>query len=232
MISAFDWQRMLLDGLPLSFLGEIAVRVLFGYTLVFLFLKFSGRRGIRQLSIFELVVILTLGATAGDVVIFYDVPMLSAAMVFLCILLLYRATTYLMQSSERFTQWVEGKPETLIHDGMYSVESFRKMNITDDEFLMELRQQSVEHLGQVRLGILEVDGNLSLFFYDPEHVRPGLSVLPPQHRDAYRTIPLEGNYACVSCGCVQSFEGGEQDPVCPRCRGTEWASALTTTRQA
>lgn len=232
MISAFDWQRMLLDGLPLTFLFEVAVRVLFGYTLVFLFLKFSGRRGIRQLSIFELVVILTLGAAAGDVVVFHDVPMLSAAMVFLCILLLYRLTTYLMQRSERFTFWVEGKPVTLIHDGMYSVESFRHMNITDDEFLMELRQQSVEHLGQVRLGILEVDGNLSLFFYDPDQVRPGLSVLPPEHRSEYQIIPLEGDYACVSCGCVRAFQGGEKEPQCPRCRGTEWAAALTTKRQA
>ena len=89
MVTPFDWQRMLLDGLPLLILAEIAVRALFGYTLVFLFLKLSGRRGIRQLSVFELVVILTLGAAAGDVVLFQDVPMLSAAMVFLCILALH-----------------------------------------------------------------------------------------------------------------------------------------------
>jgi len=232
MFSAFDWQRMLLDEVTLGFLGEVAIRVLFGYTLVFLFLKFSGRRGVRQLSIFELVVILTLGAAAGDVVVFHDVPMLPAAMVFLCILVLYRATTYMMQCSDRFSYWVEGKPVTLIHDGMYSLESFRHMNITDDEFLMELRQQSVEHLGQVRLGILEVDGNISLIYYEPEEVRPGLSVLPPEHRREYRIIPLEGTYACINCGCVQSFDGGEKEPACPRCRGTEWTFALTTTRQA
>lgn len=232
MISAFDWQRMLLDEVPLAFLAEVTVRVLFGYTLVFVFLKLSGRRGIRQLSIFELVVILTLGAAAGDVVLFHDVPMLPAAMVFLCILLLYRSTTYMMQISKSFASWVEGKPITLINDGMYTIESFEHMNITDDEFLMELRQQSVEHLGQVRLGILEVDGNLSLFFYDPEHVRPGLSVLPPKHRDEYWTIPLEGDYACITCGCVRTFEGGEEKPICPRCRGTKWVSALATKRQA
>lgn len=232
MISAFDWQRMLLNDLPITFLTEIIIRVLFGYTLVFLFLKLSGRRGIRQLSIFELVVILTLGAAAGDVVVFHDVPMLSAAMVFLCILLLYRATTYLMQRSPRFTRWVEGEPITLIHDGMYAIDSFRHMNITDDEFLMELRQQSVEHLGQVRLGILEVDGNLSLFFYEPDQVRPGLSMLPPEHRPEYTVIPLEGRYACSSCGCVQRFEGGEHEPKCPRCENCEWTAALNSKRQA
>lgn len=232
MVTPFDWQRMLLDGLPLLILAEIAVRALFGYTLVFLFLKLSGRRGIRQLSVFELVVILTLGAAAGDVVLFQDVPMLSAAMVFLCILALYRITTYMMQNSERFTSWVEGQPVTLIHDGMYSVESFQHMNITDDEFLMELRQQNVEHLGQVRLGILEVDGNLSLYFYEPDAVRPGLSVLPPEHRQEYETIPLTGQFACVRCGCVQHFEGGEEQPVCPRCEHNCWSPVLDTRRMA
>src|SRR5690606_18153319 len=124
----------------------------------------SGRRGIRQLSVFELVVILTLGSAAGDVVYYEDSPVLPAVAVFATILLLYRATTYAMQRSRRFNDWVEGKPVTLIRDGLYEVDSFQRLNITDDEFFMELRQQSVEHLGQVRLAILEVDGNISLFF--------------------------------------------------------------------
>src|SRR5690554_8035737 len=97
----------------------------------------SGRRGIRQLSMFELVVILTLGAAAGDVALFDDVPMLSAATVFVSILLLYRATTYAMQLFKHFSDWVEGKPVRVIHEGMYEVDSIRRLNITDDEFLME-----------------------------------------------------------------------------------------------
>src|SRR5690606_34772795 len=132
------------------------------YAMVFLFLKISGRRGIRQLSVFELVVILTLGSAAGDVVYYEDSPVLPAVAVFVSILLLYRATTYAMQRSHRFNNWVEGKPITLIRDGVYDIDSFERLNITDDEFFMELRQQGVEHLGQVRLAILEVDGNVSL----------------------------------------------------------------------
>lgn len=43
---------------------------------------------------------------------------------------------------------------------------------------MELRQQGVEHLGQVRLGLLETDGDISLYFYGPDDTRPGLSEMP------------------------------------------------------
>jgi len=66
-MTPFDWQRMLLDSFPPMFIAEVALRAFFAFCAVFLFLKISGRRGIRQLSLFELVVILTLGSAAGDV---------------------------------------------------------------------------------------------------------------------------------------------------------------------
>ncbi len=64
---SFDWHRFLLNDLNFSFLGEVAFRVLIAYVIVFSFLKISGRRGIRQLSLFELVIILTLGSASGEV---------------------------------------------------------------------------------------------------------------------------------------------------------------------
>jgi len=163
---SFDWQRLWLDELPLSFLAEVAFRALFAYVVVFLFLKVSGRRGIRQLSVFELVVILTLGSAAGDVIFYEDVPILPVLMTFVVLLLLYRATTFLMGRSPRFASWMEGDPVTLIVDGQYELDSLARLNISEDEFFMELRQQGIEHLGQLRLGILEVDGDVSLYFYD------------------------------------------------------------------
>lgn len=230
-MTPFDWQRVLLNDLPLLFLGEVALRALIGYALVFLFLKASGRRGIRQLSVFELVVILTLGSAAGDVVLYDDVPVLSTVAVFASILVLYRLTTYTMQHSRRFNNWVEGEPVTFIREGLYELESLDRLNITDDEFFMELRQQSVEHLGQVRLGILEVDGNISLFFYERGSARPGLSVLPSEHRDTHEAAPSDNLYACSRCGFLKTL-AAQQRAACSRCQNIFWAKALTTERDS
>lgn len=81
-MSPFELDRILLTDLPTAFLWEDIFRTSFAYCAVFLFLKFSGRRGIRQLSLFELVVILTLGSAAGDVSFYNDVPLLPVAVVF------------------------------------------------------------------------------------------------------------------------------------------------------
>lgn len=228
-MTPFDWQRMLLDDLPLLFTAEVILRALFAFVAVFLFLKISGRRGIRQLSLFELVVILTLGSAAGDVSFYEDVPLLPIAVVFTTLLLLYRLTVWIMTHSARVSRWMEGEPVTIIKDGLYELHSLDRLNISSDEFFMELRQQGVEHLGQVRLGILETDGDVSLYFNDAESVRPGLSVLPKQFREVYRQVPSSGLYACTRCGYPQLIEA-PQEATCPRCNHQQWSLALRNPR--
>ena len=51
-MKAFDLQRMAFDKVPPEFLGEVALRSLYTFVLVFLFLKITGRRGVRQMSLF------------------------------------------------------------------------------------------------------------------------------------------------------------------------------------
>jgi len=224
-MTAFDWQRMLMDDFPLLFLGEVALRALFAFVVVFLFLRVSGRRGIRQLSLFELVIILTLGSAAGDVSFYEDVPLLPVVAVFATLLLLYRLTVLLMSHSPRLSSWMEGEPVTIIKEGLYELNSLDRLNISSDEFFMELRQQSVDHLGQIRLGILETDGDISLYFYSSEETRPGLSVLPPEHRAVYECVPVSDLYACIRCGSTQRVEG-QQHSLCVRCEHGSWSSAL------
>lgn len=229
MLTSFDPARMLLKDLPLAFLGEVALRSIFAYVVVFLFLKFSGRRGIRQLSLFELVVILTLGSAAGDVSFYEDVPMLPVAMVFVTLLVVYRLTTFAIARSKRLEAWMDGKPVTVIENGLYKLESLEGLNMSSSELFMELRQRGVEHLGQVRLAILEIDGDVSLYFFEPQDVRPGLSVLPPAHREVLLKAPSHGLYCCVRCGAPSELHAGKT-ANCPRCQNDTWTVALTCER--
>lgn len=229
-MEAFDVQRMLLDNFPLAFLGEVALRAAFAYLMVFTFLKVSGRRGVQQLSLFELVVILTLGSAAGDVAFYEDVPLLPIVMVFATLLGLYRLTTHLMKLSPRFGDWVEGKPALIIRDGVYELGTLEQQNISSDEFLMELREAGAEHLGQIRLGILEVNGGVSLYFFANDAVQSGLSVLPEALRDTFIQIPEDGLYACNRCGHTQHL-AASSTPACTRCEQALWSKALDGKRQ-
>ena len=101
-MKAFDWQRMALDKVPVEFLAEVALRSLYTFVLVFIFLKITGRRGVRQMSLFEVLIILTLGSAAGDVAFYDDVPLLPVLVVFVTLALLYRGIMWLMGHRETY----------------------------------------------------------------------------------------------------------------------------------
>ncbi|MFD3248764.1 DUF421 domain-containing protein [Rahnella aquatilis] len=228
-MQAFDIKRMALDKFPLEYLGEVSFRCFFIFVVVFIFLKLTGRRGVNQLSLFEVVIILTLGSAAGDVTFYDDVPLLPVFAVFFSILLLYRLSTWLMNKSRHFQNWMEGKPLILIRDGLFEWETMARENITKGEFYMELRQKGVEHLGQVRLAFLEANGGLSVFFRQAEDVRPGLPVLPEDYIDIEMLMLTSGLYACHQCSLIQNFKVGEK-AACPRCQNITWVKALSTVR--
>ena len=223
-MGAIDWHRILLDKVSLSFLGEVAGRTALAYFVVFIFLKIAGRRGVRQLSLFELVVILTLGSAAGDVTFYEDVPILPVLMVFIAMAGLYRLTTFLTERSSRFGQWLEGKPILIVRDGLFEIKTLDSGNVSHDEFLMELRLHGAEHLGQIRLAFLEVNGDVSVYFFERDEVRPGLSILPI--RKACERPSVFGPYACEHCGIVVALDNSD-GLQCPRCEHRRWSPALS-----
>lgn len=229
-MKTFDFNRMALDKFPIEFLAEVGFRCLLTFVLVFLFLKLSGRRGVRQMSLFEVVIILTLGSAAGDVTFYEDVPILPVVMVFISIMLLYRLATFLMSRSEKIQQWMEGEPLIIISDGVFVWKTLQQENITHDEFFMELRQQGVEHLGQVRLAILEVNGAISVFFFSTDKVKPGLPVLPKNCIKPLIKIEKTGGYACNQCGLMVTLSGGSH-ATCQCCGHHHWVEALHHPRE-
>ena len=174
-MKAFDLQRMAFDKVPPEFLGEVALRSLYTFVLVFLFLKITGRRGVRQMSLFEVLIILTLGSAAGDVAFYDDVPMVPVFIVFVSLALLYRLVMWLMSKSEKLEDLLEGKPVVIVEDGQLAWENVQSANMTEFEFFMELRLNSVEQLGQVRLAIMETNGQISVYYYSDDEVKPGLA---------------------------------------------------------
>lgn len=228
-MKAFDWHRMALDKVPVDFLAEVALRSVYTFVLVFIFLKITGRRGVRQMSLFEVLIILTLGSAAGDVAFYDDVPMLPVLVVFVTLALLYRLIMWLMGKSETLENLLEGKPIPVIEQGELAWKNLQAENMTEFEFFMELRINGIEQLGQVRLAILETNGQISLYYYADRDVKAGLSILPPPHNASFATIPRDDEYACVRCSAVLKLRAGDKQ-LCPRCANAEWSRASRAKR--
>jgi len=224
----FEWKRVLLNDLPLSFLLEVLLRSTIMFVVILASLTLTGKRGVKQISIFELVVIIALGSAAGDPMFYEDVGVIPAIVVFVVIIGLYRLVTTLVAKSTRFENLIEGKALYVIREGRFSMQDFKKEGVSQDEFFAELRMQSVEHLGQVKNAIIETSGEISVFYYPDDEVRPGLPLLPDDYNLKSELIVEHGLYACTFCGNVKPLDPGMS--VCEVCDRKIWVKAIDSKR--
>lgn len=221
-------EKIFLDGVETDFLYEIALRSVFMFFFILCVLRLSGRRGVRQLTLFEVAIILGLGSAAGDPMFQEDIPILNALAVLFSVIVFYKLMTWAASRSAVINKVLEGELKVIIREGVFDVENERKGIFSEKEFFTELRNQSVEHLGQVRIGILEVDGTISLLFYANEAVRYGLPLFP----DDYQPLNderIKGPVACMYCGHVKvKLESIRIS--CPRCKHNVWTLAMNKKR--
>lgn len=226
-----DLKALLLGEENWGFLAEIALRTCIMFLTILTGLRLLGKRGIKQLSVFELGVIIGLGSAAGDPMFYKDVGLLPGILVLSIVVLLYRLITHLINRYQGFEHLVEGKAVCIIEEGAFIVGNFKKEPIAHDELFTQLRLHSVSHLGQVEMAIVEANGEVSVYFYPDEAVKHGLPILPQANELKQKNIHIADVYACAYCGHTLSLQPAPA-AVCSRCGKDEWIKATNKKRQA
>lgn len=219
-----NWNSLLFGDKDFSFALDIIIRTLIMYIVILVGLRLTGKRGVRQLSVFELVVIIGLGSSAGDPMFYEEVGVLAAVIVFIVVIVAYRLTTYFTGKSKKFEKLIEGETVCLIADGKFCIDDFDKEDLGQDEFFAELRTKGVSQIGQVERSYLEISGEVSVFFYDDTKVKPGLPILPHEFCDKFKVVPKGDVYACTFCGNTIELMANAQHE-CEECKRSEWVKA-------
>lgn len=222
--SAFNWKELMVGGEDWSFLPEVILRTLVMFVVILASLRILGKRGVKQLSIFELVVIISLGSAAGDPMFYKDVGILPALIVFVMVVGLYSLITYMIGKNQKFEKLVEGNPVCLIKNGVFSIDNFQKEALGEDEFFAELRMQGVSQLGQVEEAIEESSGNISIFYYPDQEVKYGLPIMPGSLDSWCQKISDTNYYACIFCGYTEKLKPVSKY-TCPECKKSKWVKA-------
>ncbi len=220
-----DLFKMFFAGVERDFAIEILGRTFFMFLLILIVLRLSGRRGVRQLTLFEVAIILGLGSAAGDPMFQEDLPLFYGAIVLFSVIILYKIITYASSKSMFFSKILEGEVMLIVEDGQFNLDGNRKSDFSQNEFFGELRNQSIEHLGQVRIALLEIDGSLSVIKYDKDHIKFGLPLFP----SLYQKVDVKnvaGPYACMFCGNVKGIVNEKEK--CVRCKTDKWSIAINT----
>ena len=222
-------QKLLFGETGFAFLPEIALRSAMVFFILLFALRILGKRGVKQLSVFEMAIIISLGTAAGDPMIYKEIGILMAATVFFTIVIIYRLLVALVNRNKKVEQLIEGKPICLIRNGIFCIDEFEKETIAADEFFAELRQLHVEHLGQLRLTLIETNGNLSLYFFEEENIAYGLPIVPDIFNNKSKIILTKAHYSCTFCGFTQVIKP-TNEKICKNCNHKEWVEAINTKR--
>ena len=142
-----------------------ALRAAGVYLLVLVVVRLMGKRTVGNFSAFDLLVALMIGEVV-DEMIYGDVTMLQGAIPIVVVALLHEANAWLSYWDHGL-QWVlEGKPSVIVEDGEFVRKGMRAERMNEKDVMGQLRLQGVDDLREVKLAVVETDGQVSVIRQD------------------------------------------------------------------
>lgn len=174
----------------------ICCRTFLGYFMLLILLKIMGKREVGQLSIFDLLIflsiadIMVIGIENFDENIFYViVPALT-------LMIIQKSLAFLILKNNFIRYIVDGKESLIVNDGIIDIKEMKKQCYNYDDLFAQLRSLSISSIEEVQYAILENSGRLSVITY--ENNKQGIFPLPiivsgKVNKDNLRYLNLEKN---------------------------------------
>jgi uncharacterized membrane protein YcaP (DUF421 family) len=153
-----------------SVLLTIALRTAVIYALVLIGVRLSGKREVGQMTPFDLTLLLLLSNSVQNAMTGPDNSLLGGVVAAATLLSLNYVLADVSGVNRRFRKFIQGQPSLLIHDGTIIEAHMAKEHISMDELQRALREHGIADYHHVALGVLEVDGSISLLKY--EEIKP------------------------------------------------------------
>ena len=140
----------------------ILIRTAIVYILLSVAMKLMGKREIGELDVSDLVSALLISEIAAIPIDDPDIPLSNAIIPILFIFSLEILISYAKTRSPRLKRCVEGESVFLVYKGVLDQNAFRENRISLNEFLAEMRSQSIGDLSLIEYAVLEQSGKISI----------------------------------------------------------------------
>ena len=141
---------------------DIVIRSSAVYLFMVIALRIFGKKELSQLNTADVILILLISNSVQNAMVGNNTTLwggLAAATILFAINFILKK---LMYKYKNFSDFMLEKPEILIRNGNLDFKSLSKLNITSDELKEAMREHGVEYYKDVKLAMLEIDGNISI----------------------------------------------------------------------
>jgi uncharacterized membrane protein YcaP (DUF421 family) len=146
---------------------EPVLRTLACYLLLFVVVRLSGKRGLAQVTIFDLILLLLISQTVGNALIGDDSSMTTAVVTTVTLVTVNRLNDAAAHRWADMSHVLEDAPLVLIENGHVHEDRMTTMKIRLDDILETARLDgSIERLEQIKHAVLERSGSISIIAFD------------------------------------------------------------------
>jgi uncharacterized membrane protein YcaP (DUF421 family) len=143
-------------------LSIIAARTAIVLALLVLGIRLFGKRTMGGTSVIDLVVVLALANAVQNAMTLGSGLLLVGIASAGTLLLIQRLLTAAFVWRPSLEAMVTGGPVVIVDKGVLDRDQLRREGITEEEVMRAVRGNGLEELAQVRLGVLEADGSISV----------------------------------------------------------------------
>ncbi|WP_027381540.1 DUF421 domain-containing protein [Chryseobacterium daeguense] len=164
---------------------DVVVRSLCVYLFMVIAIRIFGKNQLSQLNAGDVVLLLLISNAVQNAMVGPDTSLTGGLVAALVLFAANFIVKRLMFSNKKFEAFFEDEPVILIRDGKINQDALFKVKINKQELEEAIREHGVDGIENVKLSILEVDGNISVISEDEQNKQTHYSRIKRKNKRKY-----------------------------------------------
>jgi uncharacterized membrane protein YcaP (DUF421 family) len=144
---------------------DLVLSVIFRTVMVTIFVLFAirwmGHKGLGQLNMYELIILIGLGSAVGDPMFYRDVSLPQAFTAISIVIILFKTFDYFTARSRKFSKVTNPDPTLIVKDGQYVQNGLKRARLNEEEYKSLMRLHGIRDMSEIELSYLEMNGQVS-----------------------------------------------------------------------
>jgi uncharacterized membrane protein YcaP (DUF421 family) len=149
---------------------EFIVRAAIVYAVLLVLVRISGKRTVGQFTPFDLVVVMLLAEAVTESLSGGDESLVGGLIVAVTLIVLDIGLAIAGARSKKFDKVIQGEPVLVGRDGEIYKEVLKREKVAEEDLDKALRENDCQ-LEDMRMAVLEVDGQISILKREPREKR-------------------------------------------------------------
>ncbi|MFC5872634.1 Uncharacterized membrane protein YcaP, DUF421 family [Chryseobacterium arachidis] len=164
---------------------DVVIRSLCVYLFMMIAIRLFGKNQLSQLNAGDVVLLLLISNAVQNAMVGQDTSLQGGLIAALVLFGANFIVKRLMFTNRKFESFLEEDPVILIKDGKIDDQALHRVKITKDELEEAIREHGVEGIENVKLSVLEVDGNISVVSEDETSKQTNYSRIKRKNKRKY-----------------------------------------------